>query len=583
MALSLTGRRKVSISQCTTAHARTAAMARKRMRARADTTMKKSSADALGKAEAAAQEAAASAAKKKKQLAKKPQVERIRELETELQSQGSAKVNNLVTLLESMRADDPAVAKAALHSLRRLFTGSCSALEAATHPASSGADAADANDAAAKAASIYETWVRGRYADYKQALLVLLNHSVEDMQIVATVVLMQLVKQESALQGGDAFAVDTFAQVVRALVLHTSHNTEDVVKMFVRSFASEYDDVRYHTLKAAKGVLGGLRRKSAGSEESAEPVHRALTLLLSIRMPAAATSDVLDNFWCPPVAPPADDSEQGPKKKKRKNAEPKGKRVNQVRSHRKAFADCWMELLQIQGLDVAAYRRVLLGMHDHILPHLPHPLLLSDFLTDAYNHGGAVSMLAMHGLFILMAKHGLEYPQFYPRLYALMTPSIFHLAHRDQFFRLTDLFLTSKGLPVYIAAAFIKRMAQLALTAPPAGCMLLLPCIYNLLQRHPTCKCMIHRDRKRIMDGSESSTTASYTDPFVADEDEPAKANALDSSLWELEALKRHSFPPVAKFVKVFMADFTKPVRPRRRAHFDHSCSASPLARSSLT
>lgn len=122
------------------------------------------------------------------------------------------------------------------------------------------------------------------------------------------------------------------------------------------------------------------------------------------------------------------------------------------------------------------------------------------------------------------------------------------------------------GLPVYIVAAFIKRMAQLALTAPPAGCMLLLPCIYNLLQRHPTCKCMIHRQRKRVLDGSEGSdqsqaaVTGGASDTFIVDTDDPACANALGSSLWELEALKRHSYPPVAKFVKVFSADFTKPV-----------------------
>ena len=99
-----------------------------------------------------------------------------------------------------------------------------------------------------------------------------------------------------------------------------------------------------------------------------------------------------------------------------------------------------------------------------------------------------------------------------------------------------------------------------------AGCMLLLPCIYNLLQRHPTCKCMIHRERKRVLDGSvgsdhsQSTMTDGVSDPFVEETDDPACANALGSSLWELEALKRHSYPPVAKFVKVFSADFTKPV-----------------------
>ena len=47
---------------------------------------------------------------------------------------------------------------------------------------------------------------------------------------------------------------------------------------------------------------------------------------------------------------------------------------------------------------------------------------------------------------------------------------------------------TSKGLSVYIVAAFIKRLAQLALVAPTSGCLIILPCIYNLLVRHPTCK-----------------------------------------------------------------------------------------------
>lgn len=40
---------------------------------------------------------------------------------------------------------------------------------------------------------------------------------------------------------------------------------------------------------------------------------------------------------------------------------------------------------------------------------------------------------------------------------------------RSQFFRLADIFLASGMVPAYTAAAFAKRMARLALTAPPAG------------------------------------------------------------------------------------------------------------------
>lgn len=46
---------------------------------------------------------------------------------------------------------------------------------------------------------------------------------------------------------------------------------------------------------------------------------------------------------------------------------------------------------------------------------------------------------------------------------------LFVCALRSQFFRLADLFLASGMVPAYTAAAFAKRMARLALTAPPAG------------------------------------------------------------------------------------------------------------------
>ena len=56
-------------------------------------------------------------------------------------------------------------------------------------------------------------------------------------------------------------------------------------------------------------------------------------------------------------------------------------------------------------------------LHTLVLPHLTNPLLLSDFLTRAINLGSMLGMLALNGLFVLMTQHGLEYVQFYTRLY----------------------------------------------------------------------------------------------------------------------------------------------------------------------
>lgn len=56
-------------------------------------------------------------------------------------------------------------------------------------------------------------------------------------------------------------------------------------------------------------------------------------------------------------------------------------------------------------------------LHVIVIPHLVNPLLLSDFLTRAIDLGSLLGMLALNGLFVLMTSHGLEYPQFYVRLY----------------------------------------------------------------------------------------------------------------------------------------------------------------------
>ena len=61
--------------------------------------------------------------------------------------------------------------------------------------------------------------------------------------------------------------------------------------------------------------------------------------------------------------------------------------------------------------------------HADVVPHLADPHLLADFLTRALDAGGLPGMLALHGLFALVTRHGLEYPRFYARLYGLLTPA----------------------------------------------------------------------------------------------------------------------------------------------------------------
>ena len=176
---------------------------------------------------------------------------------------------------------------------------------------------------------------------------------------------------------------------------------------------------------------------------------------------------------------------------------------------------------------------------------MPNPVLLSDFFVGSIDRGGLDGMLALNGLFTLMTKHGLEYPRFYDRLYNLLDRSAFHVSNRKGFFELLDIFLKSTALPAYLAAAFAKRLARLALTAPPAGAMTCVAFVHNLLRRHPGCAVLVHR-------GEEGGANDVFeTDPFVETEPDPKKCDALKSSLWEMATLRdAHYFHQVGKLAR---------------------------------
>jgi U3 small nucleolar RNA-associated protein 19 len=76
-------------------------------------------------------------------------------------------------------------------------------------------------------------------------------------------------------------------------------------------------------------------------------------------------------------------------------------------------------------------------------------------------------------------------------------------------------------------ASFAKRLARLALLIPQHDQRLIITFIYNLVIRHPTIRIMIDR--------SQTSPTPPFKDSYSAEEVDPNKTNAIDSSLWEIE------------------------------------------------
>jgi len=225
------------------------------------------------------------------------------------------------------------------------------------------------------------------------------------------------------------------------------------------------------------------------------------------------------------------------------------------KKRRELFQKTWLALLRSPFPD-DIYRKILIKAHADVMPHMPSPVTLSDFFTASIDRGGLDGMLALNGIFHLMTKHQLEYPKFYDRLYGLLDSSCFRAANRKGFFELLDVFLKSPALPAYLAAAFIKRMARLAVHAPPAGAILATAYCHNLLRRHPGCGVMVHRE---VPEGQTPKSLDA--DPFLPDEPDPAKCRALESSLWEMEMMRTHYHAQVSKFSEVLKKDLNDRVK----------------------
>jgi len=197
-----------------------------------------------------------------------------------------------------------------------------------------------------------------------------------------------------------------------------------------------------------------------------------------------------------------------------------------------------------------------LQSHD-VLSSLRRPEMLMDFYTDCINSSDlSLAVPALQGLFQLIISRNLDYPDFYSRLYTLLDQDILHSKYRSRFLRHLDIFLApTNHLPAATIASFIKRLSRLALFAPPAAIVAVIPFIYNLLKSHPICTFMLHRHPYPPYTKSKDNLGV---DPYDPEEKDPQRTGAIDSSLWELETLQSHYHPTVSSIARIVSEQFTK-------------------------
>jgi len=392
-----------------------------------------------------------------------------------------------------------------------------------------------------KGASEKETtiarWLRDRLVEYKMTLRAM--YSREEWASTVLTLSMRLLKAEAEqpnASDGQTFPRDALAGIL-AVVLEYQRPIPGLLEDFVGNYAGKYDDIRYYTFKVLAASLQaqpdqGVDNESDTSRHAAK-FDNAFAVLVSLENPPETDMEPV-NF----VEPPKSHS-----------------RIS-VPRHRKQAQEAWMALLNLD-LTKDQRKQTLRVVSTVIAPWLTQPELLMDFLTDCYNSGGSLSLLALSGLFYLIQEKNLDYPDFYRKLYSLLDADILHSKHRSRFFRLMDTFLNSSHLPAQLVASFVKRLARLCLHAPPSAIVAVVPWIYNIFKRHPLCTFMIHRV-PRTPEERNLLASEGLTDPFRLDEEDPMETSAIDSCLWEVVQLQSHYHPNVATIAKIISEQFTK-------------------------
>ncbi|CAN8271286.1 unnamed protein product [Cochlearia groenlandica] len=538
----------------------------------------------------------------KQQKKKKKQEHTLKDLKTlgcDLLS-SRTHINNLPLLLSYISpSSPPQFVVESLLSLQSFFTPLLSQLPStSSHPSSAKRPRSedesddDEDDSFSKKKkkivaddpeAVFKAWLRSKFDEFVKLLLdVLVSEQSEDtLRDIVVGTLMEFVK----LLNVGRFQSSIYQRLLNAII-HSDADI-DVFLDILTSKYFKYIDVRYFTyismekfvktlessvVSADKTVNGNDDAEKEFKESLELSVRKIYHVLSRIPPPEKQAEKSKHEMW----SGLDESSSDKPTNKKKKSKEGDSNHLSPTTIAKRMklkFTKAWISFLRLP-LPLDVYKEVLASVHETVIPHLSNPAMLCDFLTKSYDIGGVVSVMALSSLFILMTQHGLEYPNFYEKLYALLVPSVFVAKHRSRFLQLLDACLKSSLLPAYLAASFTKKLSRLSLSVPPSGSLVITALIYNLLRRHPSINHLVHQEtaenaNEANSEADEHNESQQNThkklgiDYFNNRESDLKKSGAMRSSLWEIDTLRHHYCPPVSRFVSSLETDLTNRSRTR--------------------
>eukprot|EP00737_Agarophyton_chilense_P001665 gb/GEZJ01001867.1/.p1 GENE.gb/GEZJ01001867.1/~~gb/GEZJ01001867.1/.p1 ORF type:complete len:477 (-),score=63.72 gb/GEZJ01001867.1/:669-2099(-) len=218
-----------------------------------------------------------------------------------------------------------------------------------------------------------------------------------------------------------------------------------------------------------------------------------------------------------------------------------------------AFVKAWLAVLRVE-MNLEIQQTLLRRIPNELIPVMPQPLVLSDFIISSFAAKDiSTSIAALEGLFILISKHRLEYPLFYQEVYSLLRVDVFrYVEDPTRFMELVaTLLLKGTMIPGNMVAAFVKRLVRRALNWPSYHAVWCLRLALDVLQKHPSTCFLVHRPVNLF----DTVPNQNGEDPFDDTEHDPQASRANESSLWEVEVLKRHINPAVSRLAMAFERD----------------------------
>uniref|UniRef100_A0A5S6QT84 CBF domain-containing protein n=1 Tax=Trichuris muris TaxID=70415 RepID=A0A5S6QT84_TRIMR len=309
--------------------------------------------------------------------------------------------------------------------------------------------------------------------------------------------------QDNATNEFDRCCVDAFSHIINGVV----DNEDSPTKVFLNEFKQQcaYLDVCLAALNSALDIV-----KSGALSEDQRKMRNYFLML---------------QCMSPNDGPPSFLGAQSERRYKPSRL-------------RKMFTESWLEFVRVP-MEMSLRCDCLVWLSENVLRNVSSPMLFADFVTNCFQMEHPSNALALGSVVVLMLQCNMNYPKLYDEVYNMLQPNIFTMPHRTVFLRNLDLIMRSTHLPVYLTAAFIKRLSRLLLFAPVECCLTFLGFIRNWLIRHPSCQFLVNR--------SWNEAQSLDADPYDFDATDPANSNSMTTSLWEIQTLKHHYVDKVVR------------------------------------